>query len=385
MPLLDDRLKTQTIPVRETSSKAPLHRVWWRHELKESGYGMFSDQEYYKVYFKVLLLEDIVTVLHAPNPKRPCHVHSVTSSSQNTSSLSKAPGFNQSDVDSTISSIPLLPDLPLFSSSLPLAAPLVDCLIKSSPRAGETSGDEFDQDHFLNLLDAKSLMQAFASVPWTVYATPTDLTISTNHVDDGVVCIMIHRVGEELRSLKLGRISRSAGPGSLLTRSCLSPLSFNHGFAGDSGNTTNPLEKLGLMMRNCRLIEHLFVEHYIIEEDMGFSCKGSPLETLILRDCYDLKEDIYGLVSEMGKKTYEPKFPIEEKKQRPGFTFVAIFESLPSSSSRFINLLLLSPTALPLKIQYGPEEPNSAKGCFLLESEETAICLSKKEEVVFSC
>lgn len=32
----------------------------------------------------------------------------------------------------------------------------------------------------------------------------------------------------------------------------------------DSGDTTNPLEKLGLLTRNCRLIEHLFVEHHII-------------------------------------------------------------------------------------------------------------------------
>ncbi|VVB11281.1 unnamed protein product [Arabis nemorensis] len=97
----------------------------------------------------VLLLEDIVTALHAPNPKRPCHVHSVTTSSKNTSSLSNAPGFNQSDVHSTISSFLSLPVLPLFSSSLPLAAPLIECLIVI-PRATETSGDEFDQDHFLN-------------------------------------------------------------------------------------------------------------------------------------------------------------------------------------------------------------------------------------------
>lgn len=41
-----------------------------------------------------------------------------------------------------------------------------------------------------------------------------------------------HNVSFVCRSLKLGSISRLAGSNSLLTRSCLAPLNFDHGFAG---------------------------------------------------------------------------------------------------------------------------------------------------------
>jgi F-box/leucine-rich repeat protein 2/20 len=189
-----------------------------------------------------------------------------------------------------------------------------------------------------------------------------------------------------------------------------------------SGSRDNPLEQLGLLTRNCRLIEHLFIEIYgaagLITDSsllefaancpnlssislLGFllndailqklikgfrrlkhinlssspeisGCffrglelcgKDSPLETLILRDCYILKEsevllflnsllagdfkyirlidvsNVDGLVCDGGNRTFEPRFPIEElKKQRSNVTFVAIFESQSSlSSSRFIN------------------------------------------------
>lgn len=184
-----------------------------------------------------------------------------------------------------------------------------------------------------------------------------------------------------------------------------------------SGSRDNPLEQLGLLTRNCRLIEHLFIEIYgaagLITDSsllefaancpnlssislLGFllndailqklikgfrrlkhinlssspeisGCffrglelcgKDSPLETLILRDCYILKEsevllflnsllagdfkyirlidvsNVDGLVCDGGNRTFEPRFPIEElKKQRSNVTFVAIFESQSSLSS----------------------------------------------------
>lgn len=308
------------------------------------------------------------------------------------------------------------------------------------------------------MLDTKSLMQA--SVCCTMFNkcamdrvcySHIDLTMAANNVDNGVVCIMIHRAGKELRSLKLGCVSRSI---SVLTRSCLAPLSFNHGFAGGllrslhlynlvlmpgktlsaalsvcanltdlkvigfvSGDKVNPVEHLAPITRNCHLIEHLFLKNCgaadpatcstVVEfvnncpnlssltllqfgvidamartiimgfrqlkyinlsgtfgisgfflRDLGVSCRDSPLQTLLLCDCYHLKErevllflnsllagdfksiryiDIsskHGLVSDDGIASFEPKFPIEElEKQKPGLTFVAIFPAPPSPSS----------------------------------------------------
>ncbi|XP_013722897.2 F-box protein SKIP17 isoform X2 [Brassica napus] len=93
-----------------------------------------------------------------------------------------------------------------------------------------------------SMLDTKSLMQA--SVCCTLFNkcamdrlcyTHIDLTTAARKADSGVVCIMIHRAGKELRSLKLGRVARSDGSDptpSLLNGSFLSPLSYNHGFLG---------------------------------------------------------------------------------------------------------------------------------------------------------
>ncbi|KAF8116488.1 hypothetical protein N665_0017s0045 [Sinapis alba] len=419
--------------------------------------------------------------MDAPNPKRTCHDHSssVRSSIENPSSLH--------NVDMTISSFLSLSELPLFSSPLSIACSFDRVLDKVIP----SSIDASDHDRFLDrtlqlasllynstkrsirkratlqnsvswpllpelttkvfsMLDTKSLMQA--SVCCTMFNkcamdrvcyTHIDLTRAAKNVDNGVVCIMIHRAGKELRST------------FSLTRSCLAPLSFNHGFAGGllrslhlynlilmpgkslcavlslcpnltdlkiigfiSGDKVNSVEHLAPITKNCRLIEHLFLENCgaagpassssVVEfvdncpnlssltllqfgvndamtrtiimgfhqlkyinlsgtyeingsflRDLGLSCRDSPLETLLLRDCYYLKErevllflssllagdfksilyiDIsskHGLVSDGGIATFEPKFPIEElKKQKPGLTFVAIFPPpSPSSSS----------------------------------------------------
>ncbi|KAG2330827.1 hypothetical protein Bca52824_002007 [Brassica carinata] len=427
--------------------------------------------------------------MDAPNPKRPCHDPSVRSS---VSLHHIAPGFNQSSVDTTISSfLSLSSDLPLFSSPLSIACSFDRVLDKV---------DGSDHDRFLDrtlqlasllynstkrcirkratlqnsiswpllpelttkvfsMLDTKSLMQA--SVCCTMFNkcamnrvcySHIDLTRAAKNVDNGVVFIMIHRAGKELRSLKLGCVSSRSV--FMLTRSCLAPLTFNHGFAGGllrslhlynlilvpgkslcavlsvcpnltdlkitgfvSGDKVNPVEHLALITRNCRLIEHLFLENCRVADpatsstvlefvdncpnlssvtllqfgvtdaiartiimgfhqlkyinlsgtygisgcflrDLGVSGRDSPLQTLLLGDCYHLKErevllflnsilagdfksilyiDIssqHGLVSDGGIATFEPKFPIEElKKQKPSLTFVAIFPALSSSSS----------------------------------------------------
>ncbi|KAL0712620.1 hypothetical protein Bca4012_019598 [Brassica carinata] len=426
--------------------------------------------------------------MDAPNPKRPCHDPSVRSS---VSLHHIAPGFNQSSVDTTISSFLSLSDLPLFSSPLSIACSFdrvldkVDgsdhdrfldrtlqlasllynstkrCIRKRATLQNSTSWPLLPEltTKVFSMLDTKSLMQA--SVCCTMFNkcamnrvcySHIDLTRAAKNVDNGVVFIMIHRAGKELRSLKLGCVSSRSV--FMLTRSCLAPLTFNHGFAGGllrslhlynlilvpgkslcavlsvcpnltdlkvtgfvSGDKVNPVEHLVLITRNCRLIEHLFLENCRVADpatsstvlefvdncpnlssvtllqfgvtdaiartiimgfhqlkyinlsgtygisgcflrDLGVSGRESPLQTLLLRDCYHLKErevllflnsilagdfksilyiDIssqHGLVSDGGIATFEPKFPIEElKKQKPSLTFVAIFPALSSSSS----------------------------------------------------
>ncbi|CAL9233225.1 unnamed protein product [Arabidopsis halleri] len=433
--------------------------------------------------------------MDAPNPKRPCLVPLVTSI-ENPCSLPIAPDFNQSNIDMTISSFLSLSDLPLFSTPLSIGCSFDRVLDKVIPSAAGNSRDEFDQDRFLDrtlqlasllykstkrcirkratlqnstswpllpeltikvfsMLDTKSLMQASACCTMfnkcamdRVCYSHIDLTTAAEVVDNGVVCVMIHRAGKELRSLKLGSVSPSAWcTTSLLTRSCLTPLTFNHGFAGGLlrslhlyylrmmdheslspvlsaclnltdlkivGLRFNPLEQLGSLTRNCRF---LFIEIYgaagpitdssLLEfvdkcpnlislslqcfllndamlqklikgfrqlkyinlsrspeisgcffRGLGLCCKDSPLETLILRNCYTLKErevllflnsllagdfksirlidvsNAHGLVCDGGNRTFEPRFPIEElKKQRSDVTLVAIFESQSSLSS----------------------------------------------------
>ncbi|KAL9285492.1 F-box protein SKIP17 [Arabidopsis thaliana] len=156
-----------------------------------------------------------------------------------------------------------------------------------------------------SMLDTKSMMQA--AVCCTMFNkcamdrlcySHIDLTTSARYADKGVVSTMINRAGKELRSLKLGRVVRTAGSDSaapLLSGSCLSPLAYNHGFLGSRlrslrlynlrpikyrslcdalsvcPNITD-LRIVGLynlteelfnsLTKKCRLIEHLFLETY---------------------------------------------------------------------------------------------------------------------------
>ncbi|CAL9233229.1 unnamed protein product [Arabidopsis halleri] len=156
-----------------------------------------------------------------------------------------------------------------------------------------------------SMLDTKSLMQA--AVCCTMFNkcamdrlcySHIDLTTSARYADKGVVSTMINRAGKELRSLKLGRVVRTAGSDStapLLSGSCLSPLAYNHGFLGSRlrslrlynlrpmkyrslcdalsvcPNITD-LRIVGLynlteelfnsLTKKCRLIENLFLETY---------------------------------------------------------------------------------------------------------------------------
>ncbi|KFK30881.1 hypothetical protein AALP_AA6G037900 [Arabis alpina] len=110
-----------------------------------------------------------------------------------------------------------------------------------------------------SMLDTKSLMQASASCTMfnkcamdRLCYSNIDLTTSAKHADNGVVCTMIHRAGKELRSLKLGRVVRPVGSdstASLLTGSCLSPLSYNHGFVG---SRLRSLRLYNLRPMNCK-------------------------------------------------------------------------------------------------------------------------------------
>ncbi|XP_013722898.2 F-box protein SKIP17 isoform X1 [Brassica napus] len=284
-----------------------------------------------------------------------------------------------------------------------------------------------------SMLDTKSLMQA--SVCCTLFNkcamdrlcyTHIDLTTAARKADSGVVCIMIHRAGKELRSLKLGRVARSDGSDptpSLLNGSFLSPLSYNHGFLGSRLrslrlynirpiNYTSFTEVLSLcsnltdlritglncpvmllfktLREKCRLIENLCLEAYqasgtvdaktgspLIEfvtnsynltsltlisfrltdglalnlaesssklkylnlsrsptlngrflRDLGHSCKESSLKTLIMRNCYNLQEDVSSnneLLTN-GVRFYKPELPLKKlKEERSDVTFVADF------------------------------------------------------------
>ncbi|CAN6817307.1 unnamed protein product [Brassica oleracea] len=307
-------------------------------------------------------------------------------------------------------------------------------------------------------LDTKSLMQAATcctvfnkcAMDRSSYAH-IDLTTATKQADNEVVCTMIHRAGKELRSLKLGHVTRRHGPAPAPTSiwfngPFLSSLAYNNGFLGNRlrslrlynirwmtcsssfevfsfcSNLTDlrivgsncPFRQLFMILtKKCRLIEHLCLGTYfplvgtmdastvshLIElvtkspnltsltllcfqltndmarnlvescrklkylnfsrspkinghflRDLGNSCKESPLETLIMRNCVKLEEkevlelcntllkgnfkfirhiDVSsnnGLVSDDGRRSYKPKFPVEKlKEERPDVTLVADF------------------------------------------------------------
>ncbi|RID70811.1 hypothetical protein BRARA_C02793 [Brassica rapa] len=311
-------------------------------------------------------------------------------------------------------------------------------------------------------LDTKSLMQAAAcctlfnkcAMDRSSYAH-IDLTTADNEV----VCTMIHRAGKELRSIKLGHVTRRYGPEPnpnpiWFNGPFLSSLSYNHGFLGSRltslrlynvgpmhynslssvlsvcsnltdlrivGSNSPYMNLFMTLSKKCRLIEHLCLVSYhplgnidastashLIElvtkspnltsltllcfqltneivrnlvessrklkylnlsrspkidgcflRDLGNSCKESPLETLILRNCVKLEEkevlelcnsllkgnfkfirhiDVSsnnGLVSDDGRRSYKPKFPVEKlKEERPDVTLVADFP-LERSGKRY--------------------------------------------------
>ncbi|CAA7044129.1 unnamed protein product [Microthlaspi erraticum] len=86
------------------------------------------------------------------------------------------------------------------------------------------------------LVDTKSLVQASASC--TMFKRSSmdpfcygDIDLTNVNVKSIVVRGMIFRAGKELRSLKVGCADEPTK--SLLTRSCLDPLSYDHGLAGN--------------------------------------------------------------------------------------------------------------------------------------------------------
>ncbi|CAN7009264.1 unnamed protein product [Brassica rapa subsp. trilocularis] len=247
-------------------------------------------------------------------------------------------------------------------------------------------------------LDTKSLMQVAAcctlfnkcAMDRSSYAH-IDLTTADNEV----VCTMIHRAGKELRSIKLGHVTRRYGPEPnpnpiWFNGPFLSSLSYNHGFLGSRltslrlynvgpmhynslssvlsvcsnltdlrivGSNSPYMNLFMTLSKKCRLIEHLCLVSYhplgnidastashLIElvtkspnltsltllcfqltneivrnlvessrklkylnlsrspkidgrflRDLGNSCKESPLETLIMRNCVKL-EEVFSMV-----------------------------------------------------------------------------------------
>ncbi|KAL0845724.1 hypothetical protein Bca101_018970 [Brassica carinata] len=269
-------------------------------------------------------------------------------------------------------------------------------------------------------LDTKSLMQAAAcctmfnkcAMDRSSYAH-IDLTTDTIQADNEVVCTMIHRAGKELRSLKLGHVTRRYGPEPIPTwfnGPFLSSLSYNHGFLG-SRLTSLRLYSIGPMnysslrsvlsvcsnLTDLRIVGSrgiilssyqlsIFKSIYdsvktlsshrapvlrelspprfsqaclMCNRDFGNSGKESPLESLIMRNCVKLEEkevlelcnsllegnfkfirhiDVSsnnGLVSDDGRRSYKPKFPLEKlKEERPDVTLVADFP-LERSGKRY--------------------------------------------------
>ncbi|KAJ0250150.1 F-box protein SKIP17 [Hirschfeldia incana] len=135
-------------------------------------------------------------------------------------------------------------------------------------------------------VDTKSLMQVAAcctvfnrcAMDRSSYAH-IDLTTATIQADNEVVCTMIHRAGKELRSLKLGHVTRRYGPEPnpmLFNGPFLSSLSYNHGFLG-SRLTSLRLYNIGMMHYNslnnvlsvCLNLTDLRI--------VGFNCPLMPL------------------------------------------------------------------------------------------------------------
>ncbi|CAH2071900.1 unnamed protein product [Thlaspi arvense] len=272
--------------------------------------------------------------MDAPNTKRPRH--DVTSSLQNPNSL---PISSQSHFDLIISSLlsfssdsspSLLSSPPSIGRSFDRAlekalasnsadvsvqdrlvdrtVELASLLLESTQRCfrkrasvHNSNSWSFPQEltvKMFSMLDKKSLMRAMACCTMFHKCAMEPLCYShielrERNVDDGVVRTMIHRAGKELRSLELGHAASPViSPKSLLTESCLSPLSFNHCFIGNRlrslhlydlihtyenssvaalsacSNITD-LKIVGmscdqlfesLPRKSCRMIEHLFLE-----------------------------------------------------------------------------------------------------------------------------
>ncbi|KAH0908303.1 hypothetical protein HID58_031624 [Brassica napus] len=374
---------------------------------------------------------------------------SPTTTTQKPSSVSTTvPGFNHSHV--IFSSLLSFPNSSPFSIASSFDRELDKALASAS---GDVSAQDSLLDRTLQLasllLDStkrcfRKRASAHNSSSWflppdltikcamdRLCYTHIDLTTAARKADSGVVCIMIHRAGKELRSLKLGRVARSDGSDptpSLLNGSFLSPLSYNHGFLGSRLrslrlynirpiNYTSFTEVLSLcsnltdlmitglncpvmllfktLREKCRLIENLCLEAYqasgtvdaktgspLIEfvtnsynltsltlisfrltdglalnlaesssklkylnlsrsptlngrflRDLGHSCKESSLKTLIMRNCYNLQEDVSsnnGLLTN-GVRFYKPELPLKKlKEERSDVTFVADFPLLRS-------------------------------------------------------
>ncbi|XP_018464030.2 F-box protein At4g02760 isoform X2 [Raphanus sativus] len=206
--------------------------------------------------------------METPNPNK--RLRRDLPSSSGPSSLPTVPDFNQNHVDLIISSFLSLPDFPSLSSSISImdsfdrviekllqscsdddrikdrGLRLASLLRESTTRcarkhAADHNSSSWRLPHDLtvkvfSMVDKKSLMRASACcIMFKKYAmdplcySHTDLTTET--VENRIVRNMILNAGKELRSLKVGCPDESTK--SLLSGSCLAPLSSDHGFLGN--------------------------------------------------------------------------------------------------------------------------------------------------------
>uniref|UniRef100_A0A1J3K7V7 F-box protein SKIP17 n=1 Tax=Noccaea caerulescens TaxID=107243 RepID=A0A1J3K7V7_NOCCA len=308
---------------------------------------------------------------------------SPTNPAGNPSSVPTVPGLNQSHADSIISSLLSFPDSSPISISSTFDRVLDDALASAS---GDVSVQDSLVDRTLELaslllystkrcfrkraslhnsnswflppeltikvfsmLDTKSLVQAAAcctmfnncAMDRLSYAH-IDLTTATKQTDNGVVNTMIHRAGKELRSIKLGSVTRSTGSNSspsLVPGPLLAPLSYNHGFLGsrlrslqlynlrqvnyDSlsevlsvcpniidlrivGLCTPYMQLFTTLAKKCRLIEHMCLETYGLPGAIDAKT-GSPLLEFVTNSLKLTSLTLIGfrLTEEMARKLVE--------------------------------------------------------------------------------
>ncbi|CAH8331129.1 unnamed protein product [Eruca vesicaria subsp. sativa] len=180
-------------------------------------------------------------------------------------------------------------------------------------------------------LDTKSLMQVAAcctvfnkcAMDRSSYAH-IDLTTDTIQADNEVVCTMIHRAGKELRSIKLGHVTRRYGPEPnpiWFNGPFLSSLSYNHGFLGRRLRSLRlynirPMNysSLSNVLSVCSNLTDLRI--------VGFNCPFMPLFMTLSKTCR--------LIEHLCLGSYHPLDTIDTQRGSNLIEFVANSPNLTS-------------------------------------------------------